>query len=87
MYRQRRKSLERWAKTRPQYQDLVAMVLNEVLRQLNHFQINLIIGRGEGVNCDYPTTKSAFAASVMVSFHILNLNLREGSKEQKTHYI
>lgn len=30
---------------------------------------------------------NAFAASVMVSFHSLNLNLREGSKEQKTLYI
>lgn len=29
LYRQHRESLERWAKTRPQYQDLVAMVLNE----------------------------------------------------------
>ncbi|XP_022780329.1 uncharacterized protein LOC111321654 isoform X2 [Stylophora pistillata] len=29
LYRRHRKSLEKWAKTRPQYQDLVAMVLNE----------------------------------------------------------
>ena len=47
LYRRQRKMLEKRAKTRPRYQDLVAMVLNEVCQNVHKFYITSVHKNGD----------------------------------------